>query len=286
MASVVVNDLSFRYRDAKKYTLKHISFEARDGAFIGIIGANGSGKSTLCNALVGLVPHYFQGKMQGSVIVDGKDVQSQSIAELSEHIGIVFQNPFNQLSYTAQTVAEELAFGLGNRGVLPADMQTRIETIAHMMRLDGLLERNPLELSGGQVQRVALGSTLIMDPDILVLDECTTQLDPLGSEEIFSIVKELNATGMTVLVVDHDMERMARYASELLVLDHGTIIAQGTPEEVFGTPDLEEHGADVPDYVRLSRALAQAGLSDGELCLTEEASVAQVQEVLNCDHRA
>lgn len=284
MASVVVNDLSFKYRDAQKYTLKHISFEAQDGAFIGIIGANGSGKSTLCNALVGLIPHYFQGSMRGSICIDGADTQTQSIAELSEHIGIVFQNPFNQLSYTAQTVAEELAFGLGNRGVSREDMQTRITTIAHLMRLDGLLDRNPLELSGGQVQRVALGSTLIMDPDILVLDECTTQLDPLGSEEIFSIVKELNAAGMTVLVVDHDMERLARYASELLVLDKGEIIARGTPEEVFGRDDLEQHGADIPEYVRLSRALAQAHVGTEQICLTEEASIAQVREVLGRDH--
>lgn len=214
MGKVVVDvkDFSFKYRQTKHKALKNVSFQVEEGSFFCIIGANGSGKSTLCNALVGLIPHYFVGKMSGSVTIDGSVVEDSTIADLSTKIGLVFQNPFNQLSYTAGTVAEELAYGLGNRGIPREEMVKKVDTVAKLMRIDHIIHKNPLELSGGQVQRVAFGSTFIMEPKILVLDECTTQLDPLGSEEIFDIVKDLNKNGITVIMVDHEMERVARCA--------------------------------------------------------------------------
>lgn len=281
MDSIIkIEDFSFRYRDAKRCAVRHLDFEVPEGGFLCVVGPNGSGKSTLCNALVGLVPHHFNGKSRGSVRVLGQEVADQTIAQISCNVGFVFQNPFNQLSYTAGTVAEELAYGLGNHGVPRDEMVRRIEQIAGPLHLEGLLDRNPLELSGGQVQRVALGSTLIMNPLVLVLDECTTQLDPLGSEEIFDIVKKLNEDGMTVVMVDHDMERVARCADHVLVLSRGNQIAFGTPEEVFSDPALEEHGVDIPDYVRVSRALSEAGLASGPVTLTEGACAERVGKAL------
>lgn len=281
MDSIIkIEDFSFRYRDAKRCAVRHLDFEVPEGGFLCVVGPNGSGKSTLCNALVGLVPHHFNGKSRGSVRVLGQKVADQTIAQISCNVGFVFQNPFNQLSYTAGTVAEELAYGLGNHGVPRDEMVCRIERIAGPLHLEGLLDRNPLELSGGQVQRVALGSTLIMNPRVLVLDECTTQLDPLGSEEIFDIVKKLNEDGMTVVMVDHDMERVARCADHVLVLSRGNQIAFGTPEEVFSDPALEEHGVDIPDYVRVSRALSEAGLASGPVTLTEGACAERVGKAL------
>lgn len=274
------DNFTFRYRDARRCAVRHLDFEVPEGGFLCVIGPNGSGKSTLCNALVGLVPHHFNGKSRGSVRVLGEKVADQTIAQISCNVGFVFQNPFNQLSYTAGTVAEELAYGLGNHGVPREEMVRRIEQIAGPLHLEGLLDRNPLELSGGQVQRVALGSTLIMNPRVLVLDECTTQLDPLGSEEIFDIVKKLNQDGMTVVMVDHDMERVARCADRVLVLSRGNQVAFGTPEEVFSDPALEERGVDIPDYVRVSRALDEAGLADGPVTLTEGACVERVGKAL------
>ena len=173
---VDVKDFSFKYRQTKHKALKNVSFQVEEGSFFCIIGSNGSGKSTLCNALVGLIPHYFVGKMSGSVTIDGSVVEDSTIADLSTKIGLVFQNPFNQLSYTAGTVAEELAYGLGNRGIPREEMIKKVDTVAKLMRIDHIIHKNPLELSGGQVQRVAFGSTFIMEPKILVLDECTTQL--------------------------------------------------------------------------------------------------------------
>lgn len=272
---VEVKDFSFKYRDTKRRAVKHVDFQVEEGSFFTIIGANGAGKSTLCNALVGLIPHYFVGAGAGHILIDGTDVADSTIAELSKTIGLVFQNPFNQLSYTAGTVAEELAYGLGNHGVPRAQMIDRVEAVAKLMRIDHILDKNPLELSGGQVQRVAFGSTFIMEPRILVLDECTTQLDPMGSEEIFDIVKWLNADGVTVIMVDHDMERVARYADTVMVLERGEVVALGSPMEVFSDPAIEEHGVEVPDYVKITRALG------GPIAITEEPAIRMAKEALS-----
>ena len=212
--------------------------------------------------------------------MDGIDTQESTIAELSSKIGLVFQNPFNQLSYTAGSVAEELAYGLGNKGVPREKMVKKVEYVAKLMRIDHIIHKNPLELSGGQVQRVAFGSTFIMEPGILVLDECTTQLDPLGSEEIFDIVKELNKNGVTVIMVDHDMERVARCADRILVLDSGEQVALDTPQNIFGNPDVMAHHIGAPDYVAITRELKERGLYDGPVKVIEEDTTELVREVL------
>ena len=275
-----VEDFSFRYRDADRTTLKRVSFSVEQGSFFCIVGSNGAGKSTLCNALVGLIPHYFVGKSKGSVRIKDRDVATSTIADLSRHVGLVFQNPFNQLSYTAGTVAEELAFGLGNHGVPRETMHAKVARVAALMRIEDLLGKNPLELSGGQVQRVALGSTLIMEPDILVLDECTAQLDPLGSEEIFDIVKRLNQEGITVVMVDHDMERVARCADQVMVLGAGRVRALGTPEKVFADTETVKWGIDIPDYVKLCRGLQDAGFELSDLPVREDQAVRMIREAL------
>lgn len=282
MSNIVLEakDFSFKYRQAKQKALKHISFQVEKGSFFCIIGTNGSGKSTLCNALVGLIPHYFVGKMSGEVIVDELKVEESSIAELSARIGLVFQNPFNQLSYTAGTVAEELAYGLGNQGKPRNEMMEKVDYVAKLMRIDHILSRNPLELSGGQVQRVAFGSTFIMEPQILVLDECTTQLDPAGSEEIFDIVKNLNKKGITVIMVDHDMERVAKFATQIMVLDKGQVVTIDKPKQIFGNPVITKLGIGEPDYVKITRALRERHDTDREIELTEEATIEMVKEVL------
>lgn len=275
-----VNNLSFRYRDTKGKALDDISFSVEEGEFFCIIGSNGSGKSTLCNALVGLIPYYFVGKMKGDVIVQGINTQKSSVAELSAKIGLVFQNPFNQLSYTAGTVAEELAYGLGNRGIPREEMLPKVEYVAKLMRIDHVIHKNPLELSGGQVQRVAFGSTFIMEPGILVLDECTTQLDPLGSEEIFDIVKELNKKGITVVMVDHDMERVARCADRIMVLDKGKVVAIDTPQKIFSDPEIMSHNIGTPDYVSICQELKKHGYYDGDMEIEEEPTIEVVREAL------
>jgi len=275
-----IKNLSFKYQDSKKRVFEGLDFSVKKGEFICIIGPNGSGKSTLCNSLVGLIPYYFTGKWGGNVIVNGINTKDSSIAELSRQIGFVFQNPFNQLSYTAGSVAEELAFGLGNMGVPRSEMLKKVDKVAKLMRIDHIIGKNPLELSGGQVQRVAFGSTFIMEPQILVLDECTTQLDPLGSEEIFDIVKELNKSGVTVVMVDHDMERVARCADRILVIAYGKQIAIDTPEKIFSNLDMASFDVDIPDFVTISKILKERGYYKGEITIDEASAVNAVKEVL------
>ncbi len=277
---VRVSNFSFQYNETRRRALRDLDLEVRKGSFLCVVGPNGAGKSTLCNALVGLIPHYFVGKSRGSVQIKGQDVTRTSVAELSKTIGLVFQNPFNQLSYTAETVAEELAFGLGNNGVSRAEMERRVAEVAKTVRVEGILERNPLELSGGQVQRVAFGSAFIMRPEILVLDECTTQLDPLGSEELIDIVKALNDEGVTVIMADHDMERVARCADKVVVMRAGRIVAFDTPDVIFTDPGLETWGIEPPEYVAITSQLRELGLSDGPIAMTEGPAVQAVREAL------
>ncbi|MDR2110151.1 MAG: ATP-binding cassette domain-containing protein [Spirochaetaceae bacterium] len=272
-AVIEVEDLSFRYQGGKTRVLKNIGFQVERGEFFCIIGSNGSGKSSLCNALVGLIPSYFRGRMRGRIRIMGEDTQDTTVAKLAGKIGLVFQNPFNQLSYTADTVEEELAYGLTNIGMPREEMKERVHAIAKIIRVERLMRKSPLELSGGQVQRVAIGSVLVMAPQVLVLDECTTQLDPLGSEEIFDIVKGLNSQGITVVMVDHDMERVARYADRIMAMEGGTVLAIDTPAAIFGDIGLTAKGVDIPDYSRFSLALAAEGLYSGSVLSTETGAV-------------
>lgn len=278
--AIEISNFSFRYRGAKKYAVRHVNLEVHEGGFCCLVGSNGSGKSTLCNAVVGLIPHHFTGQPHGEVRVFGSNVAEHSIADVSAQVGLVFQDPFNQLSYTASTVAEELAYGMCNRGIPREEMVRRVHEVARAVRIEEYLDRNPLELSGGQVQRVALGSALVLNPRMLVLDECTTQLDPLGSEEIMDIVARLNEDGMTVLMVDHDMERVARFADIVVALDSGDVVAQGTPEQVFCQPGLSDRGIAVPDYVGIGESLRKRGFWDGPTVLIEKDAVACVKGAL------
>lgn len=282
MSKVIVDvkNFSYQYSQTKERSLKNVTFQVEEGSFFCIIGENGSGKTTLCNALVGLIPHYFVGKKAGEIIIDGVNTENSTIAELSTKIGLVFQNPFNQLSYTATTVAEELAYGLGNRGISREKMLKKVDYVSKLMRIDDICSKNPLELSGGQIQRVAFGSTFILEPKILVLDECTTQLDPLGSEEIFSIVKQLNENGVTVIMVDHDMERVAKYADQIMVLTHGRVVTLGQPNAIFTNPIIDECGIEPPDYTKLSLALQKRGYTDKEAEILEEPTIQLVKEAL------
>lgn len=268
-------DFSYRYNEAPEAVLKEITFEVQNGDFVAVVGANGAGKSTLCNALAGLIPNYFVGYSEGVIKIDGKETIKTGVGELSQTIGLVFQNPFNQLSYTADMVSEELAFGLGNRGLSKEIMIEKIRKVADIVQINDLLDKNPLELSGGQVQRVALAAAIILEPKVLVLDECTTQLDPVGSQQIMKTVKCLNQKGMTIIMVDHNMEKVAELANRVLVLQEGRLVLNDSPEKVFSHPNLLEYGIAAPDYYELTKEY-----SSDSVILTEEQAIKKLEEVL------
>lgn len=255
MALIEIKDFSYRYPTGDDFSLKNIDLSIEKGEFIAIVGANGSGKTTLCNAIRGFVPMFYKGDYFGQVLIEGEDIMNTTMGELAIKIGYIFQNPFNQISYIKETVFDEIAFGLENLGLPKEEIIERIEKIIARLGIEALRDKNPFELSGGQQQRVALASILVMEPDILVIDEPTSQLDPLGTEQVFDIINLIKESGKTVILVEHKTNLIARYADKVAVMDGGRIKMFGPAGEVLANPEIEKYGVVMPSYARLGLKL-------------------------------
>lgn len=255
MKKIVALDLKYRYPLTEELALKGISFEIEQGEFIGVIGQNGSGKSTLCQALVGLVPHFYKGAYGGKIIIDGIEVAESDIHTLCSKVGIVFQNPFTQVTGSKLTVYEEIAFGLENLGISKDEMKERIDYSLKLLDIYKFKNRNPFDLSGGQMQRMAIASIIAMKPEIIVLDEPTSQLDPQGSEEVFKAIQSLSKEGMTVIMVEHKIEKIAKYSNRVMFLNNGELIDFDTPAKIFSRDDLESFGLAAPAFTRICKNL-------------------------------
>lgn len=255
-----IQELSFRYAGGDQAALADIDIHIPRGQFCGLVGANEAGKSTLCYALAGFIPHFYRGELKGRITVDGIDTRSSSLGELSAIAGLVFQNPFNQITGARFTVRDEIAFGLENLGLEREEMMARIAQVSEAVDLNELLERSPLALSGGQQQRVAVASIMAMQPKVLVLDEPSSQLDPRSTEELFAALKALtDKSGTTVVLAEHKLEWVAEFADRVLALKDGRLVADGPAREVLA--DLgPETGA--TRYTRAARAARAAGLLD------------------------
>lgn len=255
MKKIVVEGLKYKYPMSEELALQDISFEVEEGEFIGIIGENSSGKSTLCQALVGLVPHFYKGAYGGKVLVNGLEVRAHSIADISLKVGMVFQNPFTQVTGSKMTVYEEISFGLENIGLPREEMLQRIDEVLKLMKIEHVKDHSPFDLSGGQMQRMAIASIIAMKPDILVLDEPTSQLDPAGSEEVFHSIQDLSQQGITVVMAEHKMEKVAQYCSRVLLLHDGKLVDFDTPEKIFSRDDLKDYGVTAPVYTKVCKSL-------------------------------
>lgn len=260
MALIELKNLTYHYPLTNSPALQDLDLEVQEGEFLAIVGANGAGKSTLCYTISGFIPHFFKGELAGSVSVAGIDPNKAGLGEFVQKVGLVFQNPFNQISGSKFTVYEEIAFGLENLGIDPAEMRERVDEIIRLTRIEDLKDRSPYALSGGQQQRVALASILVMRPQILVLDEPTSQLDPIGSQEVFQVIKDMALQGMTIIMAEHKVEWVAEFADRILALSAGQAIKLGTPREVLGSPELPEHGIGISRYTQVARKALQAGL--------------------------
>lgn len=217
--------------------LKDLDLQIDKGEYVAIMGPNGAGKTTLCLLLNGVIPHVIGGKMRGSVVVMGLDTRQHHVYELAQTVGVVLQDPEAQL-FTSN-VESEVAFAAENLAVPRDEMKQRIEWALQVVRLQDFTRRAPSQLSGGQKQRLAIAAALVMRPSILVLDEPTSQLDPIGSEEVFSVLRDLNRElDMTVVVSTHKSEHAAEYAHRVIVLNDGEIVTQGTPSDVFSQVEL------------------------------------------------
>ncbi len=228
----VLDRVSYLYPHSDRPALSNISLEIRRGEFLGLIGPTGAGKTTLCLALNGVVPQFYGGRFFGRATVAGLDSLDHPISRLARHVAVVFEDPETQI--TATSVENEIAFALENLCVPRDEILKRIAWALEAVRLEGTEKRPPHTLSGGEKQRLAIASALALCPDLLVLDEPTSQLDPVGTQEVFATVRELNRTlGLTVVMASHAAEEMAEFADRIAVLDRGEIVQVGPPDEVY-----------------------------------------------------
>lgn len=231
MELVKVENLSYWYPGRDDPSLAGVNLTLAAGEFVLLVGPSGSGKSTLCRALNGLVPHFYGGRMEGSVAVSGMETTACEVKDLAAHVGMVFQDPENQL--VTENPVSEVAFGLENLGVDTVHMQKRVEEVLATLRLGALRNKRVSELSGGEKQKVVLASVLVMHPEVLVLDEPTSQLDPVSAQDFLATLKALNdELGLAVVLAEHRIERCFHFADRVVVLDEGRLLFNGTPSQM------------------------------------------------------
>ena len=275
-----IENVNYKYPLEEKQALKNINIEIKKGEFWAVIGKNGSGKTTFCNMLRRFVPDFYKGELTGTITLEDKELKDYSQKELVQKIGFVFQNPFTQISGVKDTVFEEIAYGLENLGLDKEEIISRVEKILKLLEIEKLRDRNPYDLSGGQKQRVALASIIAMDPDILVIDEPTSQLDPKGTEDIFKIINLMANEGKTIILVEHKLELIAEYAENILVLDEGEIILSGKAEEVLNNKILLEKEIGMTQYSILAYELEKAKKVEfEEIPITKEKTIELLKEL-------
>lgn len=259
--SLILADVRYRYAGAFAPALDGVDLVLESGYVLGIVGANESGKSTLCLVAAGLAPATIGGRLDGAVTIDDLGTSGARPHELAQRCGILFQNPTTQLSGTAQTVWEEVAFAPRNLGLPLDEIADRVDDAFRQLGIGHLADRDPQRLSGGEAQLVALGGVLALRPPYLVLDEPTSQLDPKGTrlvgEALTGLVSE---TKVGVLIVEHKTDLLASIADRVAVLAGGRIVANGERDEVLDDPSLDEWSVEPPSTERLKRAFARAGV--------------------------
>lgn len=279
--AVQVDDLTYSY-PSHAPVLDDINLRVLKGEMMGIIGPNGAGKSTLCKALNGLVPHFYGGSYGGTVIVAGMNTMKHTVADLSLKVGLVFQEPTNQFSGVSTRVDEEVAFGMSMMGFQREEMLNRIKGSLRQVGLEGLEERSPFELSGGQQQRLAIATVLAVRPEVIVMDEPTAQLDPVGKTEVLETMRALNKEGYTIIVAEHEIEELATFADRIITLNQGRIILEGSTRDVLTRVDeLKEIGVDPPSVTELSKLIAEkADLTADQYPITLDEAITLYRDLL------
>jgi energy-coupling factor transporter ATP-binding protein EcfA2 len=275
---IKIRDLTFYYGDASRPALQDVNLDIEDGEFVLVTGPSGCGKTSLCRCLNGLIPHFYGGEIAGGLEVQGLDVMRHTTRELATRVGMVFQDPENQL--VSMDVQREVAFGLENL-TFPKDvMAKRVEESLDTLGISGLRHRQVHELSGGEKQKVVISSVLALHPDILVLDEPTSELDPKGAEDVLSIVRRLNdELGITVILVEHRLDRVVHLVDRMIVMDEGKIIADGNPRAVLSNGDITSIGAGVPPIVRMVQRLRDDGFNVDDIPLTVKEGRSMLKDI-------
>ncbi|MCK4580589.1 MAG: ATP-binding cassette domain-containing protein, partial [Dehalococcoidia bacterium] len=280
-----IENLTFRYTGAEKPALRDVNLEVGDGEFVLITGPSGGGKSSLCRCLNGLIPHFYGGKIGGKVEVQGLNVMRHSTKELATRVGMIFQDPENQL--VAADVERQIAFGLENlaspRDLIARRMEESLDTLG----IADLRRRPVQELSGGEKQKIVIASVLALHPDILVLDEPTSELDPKGAEEVLGTIERLNdELGITVILIEHRLDRVVHLVDRLVILHEGRVAVDGTPRQVLADEKITRIGVGIPPIIRLVQGLRSGGIDMDKTPLTVKEGRSMLETVFQNAKRA
>jgi len=278
-AIALLDKVSYIYPNSKETVLKDICLTINKGELLGVIGATGAGKTTLCLALTGIVPQFYGGRFFGKIAIAGLDSLEHPVSELARHVGIVFEDP--EVQITATSVENEIAFALENLCVPREEILRRIPIVLKSVRLEGFEKKNPQELSGGQKQRLAIAAALALQPDLLILDEPTSQLDPIGSQEVFATVRELKEElGVAIVMVSHAAEEMAEFCDRIALLSQGKLIAVGTPDEIYAQVDLlEQNKLRPPEVAQAFSQIPHKGINLPKVPVTLDSGIAALNEL-------
>jgi energy-coupling factor transporter ATP-binding protein EcfA2 len=283
MLAVSIEDLGWKYSGRKNFAIEHVNLKIEEDTFTSIVGPNEHGKTTLVSCIKGIIPQSFHGVWRGNVEVFGKDVRSLSAQALADEIGFVFADP--EAQFTSMTVEEELVFGLENIGLPLGEVKNRLDWVTGITLIGDLLDKSPYEISGGQKQRVAIASVLAMKPRIMILDEPTSMLDPLGKDFIFEILTNLKKEqGLTLIVVEHNIEQVAPLSDQIVLMYGGNIAKAGPPAEFFENSDfLYEHGINAPQATAFLDQLKRQNIYAGALPIEISGAVQAVTPLLNSE---
>jgi energy-coupling factor transporter ATP-binding protein EcfA2 len=265
---IAFENFSFSYEETKEPALKNINLRIKKGEVVLVTGPAGAGKSTLCCCMNGLIPHFYSGKIEGKVLVKGVDTQALTIGQLNTQVGLVFQDPESQLFNF--TVEDEIAFGPENLGIEPDKVNALVDEMIRRVRLEGYNKRNPLTLSGGEKQACAIASILAMNPNIVIFDEPTSNLDPIGTQSVIQLITDLaKREKKTMIIVEHNLADLVTKVDRMIVMLDGGILFDDSPKEVFRHVDkLNEIGVNIPQSTQLLLKLSEANLVPPEICMT------------------
>ncbi|PXY85120.1 energy-coupling factor ABC transporter ATP-binding protein [Lactobacillus melliventris] len=247
MSLIELQHINYRYPLTSDLTIKDLSLKVEPGEVLGVIGSNGSGKTTVCNIMRGFIPAFYKGELEGKVIFEDKPLDTSNLGRLAQKIGYAFQNPFTQITGVKYTVYDEIGYGLENLSVPREEANEKVEQVIKLLNLEKIRNQNPYDLSGGQKQMVALASVIVLDPELIILDEPTSQLDPSSTLAVYNIVKNLKKQGKTIIIVDHKVDLLAQVCDEIAVIQDGQLVVKGETHHVFSDEKVVAAGGQIPE---------------------------------------
>ena len=247
MSLIELQHINYRYPLTSELTIKDLSLKVEPGEVLGLIGSNGSGKTTICNIMRGFIPAFYKGELEGKVIFEDKPLDTSNLGRLAQKIGYAFQNPFTQITGVKYSVYDEIGYGLENLSVPRKEANEKVEQVIELLNLQKIRNQNPYDLSGGQKQMVALASVIVLDPELIILDEPTSQLDPSSTLAVYNIVKNLKKQGKTIIIVDHKVDLLAQICDEIAVIQNGQLVVKGETHHVFSDEKVVAAGGQIPE---------------------------------------